>query len=279
MYSESAADQIRIHRLEIFAHHGVYPEETKNGQMFYVNATLYTDINKAGTSDDLDQTVNYGTVCRFITQWMQNNTCKLIEAVAERLARDILLRYRPLFAVTLEIVKPDAPVGLPFGEISVKIYRCWHRAYLALGSNIGDRKKFLSDALEVMKAHPMMEVKKVSGFLVTKPYGGVEQEDFLNGTVEVVTLLDPRQLLEALHEIEQAAGRERLQHWGPRTLDLDILFYDRVVWEEEDLVIPHPDLENRRFVLEPMAEIAPYFRHPVTGKSMKALLEELGEDT
>ena len=87
--------------------------------------------------------------------------------------------------------------------------------------------------------------------------------------------MNPQQLLEALHEIENEAGRERSVHWGPRTLDLDILFYEKKVMETENLVIPHPDLENRRFVLEPMAELAPAFRHPVTGRSVTALLREL----
>ncbi|MCI8691966.1 MAG: 2-amino-4-hydroxy-6-hydroxymethyldihydropteridine diphosphokinase [Lachnospiraceae bacterium] len=277
MYSEYAKDEIHIDKLEVFAHHGVYPRETREGQTFYVNAVLYTDMGKAGESDELEDTVDYGSVCHFITDWMQANTCKLIEAVAGRMARDILCNYRRLFGVKLEIIKPFAPVKLPFEGISVRVSRSWHRAYIALGSNMGDREGYLSGALEAMKAHPLMEVKKVSDRIITKPYGGVEQEDFLNGAAEIETILEPEELLEELHKIENAAGRERILRWGPRTLDLDILFYDKIKMENEKLVIPHPDLENRRFVLEPMASIAPYLRHPVTGKSMKQLLGELGE--
>lgn len=275
MYSENAKDEIHIDRLEVFAHHGVYPKETREGQTFYVNAVLYTDMRKAGESDGLEDTVDYGSVCHFITDWMHNNTCKLLEAVAERMSRAILCNYGMLCAVELEIIKPFAPVRLPFEGISVKIFRSWHRAYIAFGSNMGDREGYLSGALEAMKVHPLMEVKKVSNWIVTKPYGGVEQEDFLNGAVQIETLLEPEELLEELHKIENAAGRERNVHWGPRTLDLDILFYDKLQLESEELVIPHPDLENRRFVLEPMVSIAPYLRHPVTGKSMKQLLDEL----
>lgn len=277
MYSEYAKDEIHIDKLEVFAHHGVYPRETREGQTFYVNAVLYTDMGKAGESDELEDTVDYGSVCHFITDWMQANTCKLIEAVAGRMARDILCNYRRLFGVKMEIIKPFAPVKLPFEGISVRVSRSWHRAYIALGSNMGDREGYLSGALEAMKAHPLMEVKKVSDRIITKPYGGVEQEDFLNGAAEIETILEPEELLEELHKIENAAGRERILRWGPRTLDLDILFYDKIKMENEKLVIPHPDLENRRFVLEPMASIAPYLRHPVTGKSMKQLLGELGE--
>ena len=217
----------------------------------------------------------YAILLCAITGWMQDNTCKLLEAAAGRLSEALLLKYGMLSAVRLEIVKPFAPVRLPFEEISVRVYRSRHKAYIAIGSNMGDREGYLAGAVEAMKAHPLMELKKVSRWILTEPYGGVEQDDFLNGAAEIETLMSPRQLLEALHEMENAAGRERNVRWGPRTLDLDILFYDKVLLESEKLVIPHPDLENRRFVLEPMAEIAPAFRHPVTGKSMAALLREL----
>ena len=268
-------DCIHIRDLEIWAKHGVYPEENALGQKFVISADLYLYVRRAGLADELEFSVDYGAVCHRIKRIMEEHTCKLLEAVAGRLAEALLLQYRRLSAVTLEIVKPFAPVKLPFGEISVSVCRGWHRAYVALGSNMGDREGYLSGALEAMKHHPLMEVRKVSRLLVTRPYGGVEQEDFLNGVAEVETLMNPEQLLNALQTMEQAAGRERLVHWGPRTLDLDILFYDKIVVELEHLVIPHPDLENRRFVLEPLAEIAPYFRHPVTGKTAMSLLKEL----
>ena len=115
--------------------------------------------------------------------------------------------------------------------------------------------------------------------IVTEPYGGVEQEDFLNGALEIETLLEPEELLEVLHQVEDAEGRKRTLRWGPRTLDLDILFYDRICYESENLVIPHVDLENRVFVLKPMSEIAPYFRHPINHKTMMGLLKELEQKT
>lgn len=277
MYSEWAKDEIRIEGLEVFAHHGVYAEETQNGQIFIVNATLYTDISQAGRTDDLERTVNYGTVCHFITDWMQENTCQLLEAVAEKLAAALLLEYRTLAGVDLEIQKPHAPIKLPFGNVSVKVHRSWHRAYIAVGSNLGNREEHIAGALRALKEHPLIVLKKSSELIVTKPYGGVEQEDFLNGVLEIETLLGPEQLLEALHEIENAAGRKRTVRWGPRTLDLDILFYDRLCYESKDLRIPHVDLENRTFVLRPMAEMEPFLRHPISGKTMIQLLRELEE--
>lgn len=277
MYSEWAKDEIRIERLEVFAHHGVFPEETRDGQVFYVNATLYTDVHRACEEDDLAYSIDYGDVCVFITEWMQNNTCLLLETAAEKMARALLLKYDLICELDLEILKPNAPIRLPFGCVSVKVRRGWHRAYIGLGSNMGDRERCIQGAVEALEAHPLAKVKKVSDLIVTKPYGGVEQEDFLNGVLELETLMNPEELLETLHEIENAAGRKREIHWGPRTLDLDILFYDALCYRSDTLVIPHPDLENRCFVLEPLAMIAPHMRHPVIGKTVAVLLKELKE--
>lgn len=279
MYLEAALDEIRIEDVEVFAHHGVYPEETRDGQYFYVNAVLYTDIKGAGRQDELTLSTNYGEVSLFISEWMQTHTCKLLEAVAEQLAREILLHFPLVVAIDLEIRKPYAPIPLKFSSVSIKIHRGWHRAYIALGSNMGDSLALLSGGIEALQKHPSMKVQKISTLITTAPYGGVEQNDFLNGALCLDTLLSPEELLVELHRIEAAAGRERLVHWGPRSLDLDILFYDKLVYESEDLVIPHVDLHNREFVLAPMSEIAPNFRHPIYGKTMRQLLQEVREKT
>lgn len=271
-------DEIRIEGLEVFAHHGVYPEEKEKGQTFVVNAVLYTDIRKAGAGDDLACTTNYGEVCRFITEWMQENTYQLLEAVAEKLSKAILLKYMLVTAVDLEIKKPQAPIPLPVECVSVKIHRRWHRAYLALGSNMGDREGYINGAVSALQAHPQIRVKKVSDMIYTKPYGVAEQEDFLNGAAEVETLLTPEELLNAAHEIENAAGRVRVMRWGPRTLDIDILFYDKLIYESEYLVIPHSDIQNRDFVLEPLSMLAPNYRHPILGKTVMQLLRDIDKE-
>ncbi|MCD7917522.1 MAG: 2-amino-4-hydroxy-6-hydroxymethyldihydropteridine diphosphokinase [Clostridiales bacterium] len=271
-------DEIRIRGLRVFAHHGVYEEETRLGQTFVVNATLFLSTRQSGLADKLEDTVNYGEVCQFLTDFLQENTWKLLEAAAEHTCRALLLRYPLLRGVELELEKPSAPIPLPFDGVSVRISRRWHRAFLGLGSNLGDKKGYLDGAVEGLRRNPDIRVKAVSGYLTTRPYGGVEQEDFLNAAAEVETLLPPEELLEKLHRLEQAAGRERLIHWGPRTLDLDILFYDDLVQDDADLTIPHPDLQNRRFALQPMTEIAPCFVHPVLGKTMRQLLDDLPEE-
>ncbi len=268
-------DEIRIDNLEVFAYHGVCPEEKVNGQPFYVNAVLYTDIRPAGLEDDLSLSTNYGEICHFINNWMKENVYDLIETVAESVAEQLLLNFSSIQALELEIRKPKAPVGLPFESVSVRIKRSWHQVYLSLGSNMGDREVYLRQGLDLLGGNPLIQVQQVADFLETEPYGGVEQDKFLNTAVKLRTLLTPKELLQRLHEIEKAAGRTRDIHWGPRTLDMDILFYDKLVYEDDALVLPHVDLENRYFVLEPLSRIAPNLRHPVLGKTVTQMLEAL----
>ncbi|MGN1148126.1 MAG: 2-amino-4-hydroxy-6-hydroxymethyldihydropteridine diphosphokinase [Lachnospiraceae bacterium] len=273
--NENIWDEIRIENLEVFAHHGVFPEEKEQGQHFYVNAVLYTDLRPAGLKDDLSLSTHYGEVSLFVGKCLTEHTYDLIETAAEKTATEILLRYPFIKKIDFELRKPKAPIPMKFESVSVKIHRGWHRAYVAFGSNMGDSRACIEGALKALSEDRQSRVVKVSDIITTKPYGGVEQADFLNGVLQMDTLYTPHELLDRLHELEQAAGRERKIHWGPRTLDLDIIFYDKLVYEDETLIIPHVDMQNRDFVLKPMVQIAPYFRHPVLGKTMTELLEKL----
>lgn len=264
-------DQIRIENLEVFANHGVMKEETALGQKFLVSAILYTDTERAGLEDNLAESVHYGEVCHFITRFMKDHTCKLIEAAAEHLAGALLVYFRNLEEIDLEIKKPWAPIGLPLENVSIHIHRKWHRVYLAMGSNMGDRERYIRDAVKRIEDDRECDVIKVSGLICTEPYGYTDQDEFLNGAMEIKTLKSPMRLLAFIHELEAAAGRKREIHWGPRTLDLDILLYDNEVIDSEELTVPHMDMCNRAFVLRPLAQIAPYMRHPVNGKTIKEL--------
>ena len=268
-------DKIHIKNLEVFARHGVFPEENVLGQKFVVSAVLYTSTREAGRADDLAKSIHYGEVSRFITEFMEQNTFQLLETAAERLAEELLLNTERLEKIRLEIKKPWAPVGLPLETVSVEIERGWHTVYIALGSNLGDKEANLCLGVEGLRSTRGCRVEAVSDFLVTAPYGGVEQDDFLNGAMKIRTLLTPHELLERLHEIEQEAKRERVVRWGPRTLDLDILLYDDLILDEEELHIPHIEMYKRDFVLKPLCQIAPYARHPVYNRTVAELLADL----
>lgn len=268
-------DKIKIKDLEVFANHGVFPEETKLGQKFLVSAVLYTDTREAGMNDDLTKSIHYGEVSHFITRFMQEHTFLLLEAVVEQLAMAMLTEIPNLERVQLELKKPWAPVGLPLDTVSVEIERGWHTAYLSLGSSMGDKSAYLQQAVREIDKLLGCKVVKVSELIATEPYGGAAENEFLNGAMQIRTLLTPQELLYKLHEVEAGAGRERLVHWGDRTLDIDILLYDDLVYDTEELHIPHAEMHKRDFVLIPMAQIAPYKRHPLSKKTMRELLEKL----
>ena len=191
------------------------------------------------------------------------------------MASSILLKYQDVQEVDLEIQKPWAPVHMPVDTVSVEIVRKRHVAYLGIGSNMGDKESYLDYAIDELNNDDYTKVTKVSDFIVTEPYGGVKQDDFLNGCLEVETLRTPEELLKLVNAIEAGAGRERRIHWGPRTLDIDILLYDDIVYDSDDLHIPHVEMHKREFVLEPLKNIAAYKRHPLKGLTVSELFDEL----
>ena len=149
--------------------------------------------------------------------------------------------------------------------------------YIALGTNLGDKEKNLKEALGYL-VRKGITVCKVSGFIETRPYGVTDQPDFLNAVAEVRTEKSPADLLKVLLQIEQEMGRKRIRRWGERNIDLDLLLYDDRIIDLPDLKVPHPDMQNRDFVLCPLAQIAPEAVHPVLGKTIGQLWEGLSKN-
>ncbi|EPY2302682.1 2-amino-4-hydroxy-6-hydroxymethyldihydropteridine pyrophosphokinase [Clostridium sporogenes] len=149
-----------------------------------------------------------------------------------------------------------------------------HTAYVAFGSNIGEKESYIKRALEKIEKRGM-KIIKVSPIYETEPYGVLDQDSFLNGVVKIETNLTPENLIEVLLDIEKQLDRVRERRWGPRTIDLDIIFYDDLIINKNNLIIPHKDMENREFVLKPLCDIDENFIHPVLKKSVKQLYDEL----
>ena len=148
------------------------------------------------------------------------------------------------------------------------------KVWIALGSNMGEGRKNLDLAIKMMNERGVL-VEKVSTYIETEPYGYTEQDNFVNTVCIAETKLSPRELLEVLLKIELDMGRVRIIKWGPRVIDLDILFYEDLIIDEEDLKVPHIEIQKRSFVLEPVNEISPDKIHPVFKKTVHQLLLDL----
>jgi 2-amino-4-hydroxy-6-hydroxymethyldihydropteridine diphosphokinase len=149
-----------------------------------------------------------------------------------------------------------------------------NKAYLAYGSNLGDSILIIEKALRMIENNGMKIVKK-SKVYETEPYGYTDQPKFINGVIQIETEMGCRGVLEKILSIEIELGRVREFHWGPRVIDLDIIFYNDEIYNDKDLIVPHPDMQNRDFVLKPLNDICPEYVHPILGKSVLEMLGDL----
>lgn len=267
-------DKIIINDIEIYAYHGVFDEEKLLGQKFLISLELWANLKKAGISDELTDTIDYGQICVDVEIDFTYTKYNLIEKAAEVIAENILVKYKIINCVKVLIKKPSAPVKSKFGLLGVEIYRKWSRVYLSLGSNQGDKEKNLKCALELIN-NKKNRVNVISNFYKTTPVGYKDQDDFLNCCVHIDTLLSPDELINFLMDIEMKLKRERNIKWGPRTIDIDVLLYENEITSSEKIILPHIRMHERLFVLEPLCEIAPYVLHPILNKRVIEIRDEL----
>lgn len=268
-------DKIMIKDLEIYAFHGVNQGEKDLGQRFLISVELILDLLEAGQTDKLTATVNYAQLCLELDRVFKKEKHDLIERAAEQLCDHILMSYDRVQGVKLTIKKPWAPIGKMLEYAAVEIEREWHTAYIALGSNLGNKQENLQLAIDKINKSEKNKVTKISHFYETEPVGYIDQDKFLNGAIEIKTLYTPKELIEYLLDIEGQLKRVRTIPLGPRTIDLDVLLYDNIITSFEEIIIPHPRMHERVFVLRPLKDIAPYVIHPILHERIGQLLNRL----
>lgn len=287
-----AVDRITLTGVRAFGYHGVYPDEKRDGQEFVVDAVLRRDLTRPAASDDLADTVDYGTLADTLAAIVAGPPFDLIEALAGALV-EACLEVCDDAEVTVH--KPQAPIIHAFADVAVTLRRTRTRtrtrtgttgrsavaqdgapaagnqtpaspsvrAVLSLGANLGDAPATLQTAVHALDLHPRITVLAGSPIYVTVPVGGVEQPDFHNAAVLVETTLPPRELLAVCQGIEVSAGRTREVRWGPRTLDLDLIAaVDATTGAalrsaDPVLTLPHPRAHERAFVLAPWSDLDP----------------------
>ena len=270
-------DKIHIKDLEIIGFHGAIPEEKVLGQKFVLSFELDVDLRQAGKNDDLTKTVHYGELAQKVEEEFSKTSYDLIEKAAEEICEFVLLNYPLVKKVKLLLKKPWAPTRKHVEYVAVEIERKWNKVYIAAGSNLGDKEETLKEAIDKIDKRKDCVVTKVSNFYTTDPVGYEDQDQFVNCVFEINTLQTPSELMDTLLEVEKDFKRERIIRWGPRTLDLDIIFYDDIISYDEHILIPHPRAHERQFVMKPMCDINPYYVHPIYRKRVMDISSELGE--
>lgn len=270
-------DKIHIKDLEIIGFHGAIPEEKVLGQKFVLSFELDVDLRQAGKNDDLTKTVHYGELAQKVEEEFTKTSYDLIEKAAEEICEFVLLNYPLVKKVKLLLKKPWAPTRKHVEYVAVEIERKWNKVYIAAGSNLGDKEETLKEAIYIIDKRKDCVVTKVSNFYTTDPVGYEDQDQFVNCVFEINTLQTPSELMDTLLEVEKDFKRESIIRWGPRTLDLDIIFYNDIISYDEHILIPHPRAHERQFVMKPMCDINPYYVHPIYRKRVMDISSELGE--
>jgi len=262
--------KIYIKDLKLYGYHGVNPEEKSAGQdfLFNIKIKLAEDALVSGKSfkDSIEETVNYSEIISLVKKINSKKKYDLLEALAGDIAREIL-SFSPLILKTsIKVEKINPPINEDIGSVGVKcslenkVVADSTRFYLSIGSNTGDRQANLRNAVKALKQSKNLEVLKVSSFYETEPMYVKDQEPFYNISLEGIaeSCYSPFEMLGFLKSIEYSLGRKTGgQRFGPRIIDLDLLYFGGQKIVSDILVLPHPRINERNFVLVPLAEIAP----------------------
>ena len=253
---DNGLDKITLSKIEFEGHTGCFDFEKKDGQKFIVSMDLFVERIKGCYTDELKDTIDYSKVYEVTKEIVTSDSGNLIERLAQKIADAVLKSDDRIEKVIVTVSKPEAPVKGIFETMEVVIERRKKEfTILSLGSNMGDREANILAAEEELRDLPGIEGFKVASIYETEPVGLEDQPYFLNTCVGFYTDLDPFELLDKIHVIENKLHRTREVHWGPRTIDIDIIFYGDKVIMKPELTIPHPRWYLRSFVTVPLREI------------------------
>lgn len=249
---------IVMRNMKFYGYHGCLDFEKENGQWFIITVDIGCDYLPGAVTDELEGTVNYADAYDRIKRIATELKFNLIEKLAYEIGRCVLLNYNLASEVTVMVHKPDAPVEGEFECMETSIHLKRHEVVISFGSNMGDREDIIRTALGMINKRDDTSVVRVSSLYETEPVGYADQADFLNGAAIIKTIIEPLDFLHMLQKIELDLHRVRTIKNGPRTIDLDVVTFDDISSNDEELTLPHPRMHERAFVLVPMKELGLY---------------------
>lgn len=265
--------RILVKDLNLFGYHGVKESEKKDGQNFCFNIEILLNKNSFLNGDDLENTINYSEVIRLVKKINSSNKFNLLETFSQTIAEDIMKMSPLVEKVTVKIEKTSPPIKENLESVGVEYVLDRKReekdksknnrvdVFLSLGSNMGNREDNLRKAVDLIGRSHNINIIKVSSIYETEPMYFKDQDSFYNIVLQaqVDRELSPFEIIGFLKGIEYGFGRRTRNKYGPRIIDIDLLYYGEMVIESDFLTIPHPKIEERKFVLVPLSEIAPEF--------------------
>jgi len=281
---------IIIKDLNLFGYHGVKESEKKDGQNFRFNIKILLNKDNFLSEDDLENTLNYSEVIKLIKRINSDNRFNLLETLSQTAAGRIMDMSPMIEKVTVKIEKTSPPIEENLESVGVeyildrksiedrgkgKIESSEIDVYMSLGSNIGNRENNLRKAVNLIGSNPSINIVKVSSIYETEPMYLKDQNSFYNIVLEARTGVEPGpfEMMGFLKGIEYSMGRKRVENkYGPRIIDIDLLYYGEIFIESVFLTIPHPGIEERKFVLVPLSEITPGFT--LKGENIEKFIEK-----